>query len=61
MKTHKAAAKRVWKTSTKKIMHRKAGQDHFNARESGKVTRNKRQDQTLSHRMNRTVGRMLLS
>lgn len=61
MKTYKAAAKRVWKTTTKKIMHRKAGQDHFNARESGKVTRNKRRDVTLSHRMSRTISRMLLS
>lgn len=61
MKTYKAATKRVWKTRGKKIMHRKAGQDHFNARESGKVTRNKRRDVTLSHRTNRTIGRMLLS
>lgn len=47
-KTHKALAKRVTITKTGKILKRKAGQDHFNSRESGKVTRNKRRDVTFS-------------
>ena len=42
MKTNKALAKRVRITKTGKMIKRKAGQDHFNSRESGKVTRNKR-------------------
>jgi len=42
IKTHKATAKRFRITKNSKILHRKAGQDHFNSRESGNVTRNKR-------------------
>ena len=44
IKTHKATAKRFSITKNKKIKQRKAGQDHFNAREPGKVKRNKRRD-----------------
>jgi large subunit ribosomal protein L35 len=46
-KTHKGAQKRFKKTGTGKIVYRKAGQDHFNARESGKTTKNKRRDMTM--------------
>ncbi len=54
MKTHKAIAKRIKITKTGKLLKRRAGQDHFNSRESGKVTRNKRRDMTLgsSHAKN---------
>lgn len=48
VKTHKGASKRLRLTSTGKLMHRTMGQDHFNSRETGKVTKNKRRDQTLS-------------
>ena len=44
IKTHQASAKRFWFTKTGKCKKRKVGQDHFNAREPGKVTRNKRKD-----------------
>jgi len=44
IKTHKATVKRFTKTKTNKLIHRKSGQDHFNSRESGKTTRNKRRD-----------------
>lgn len=44
IKTHKATAKRFAKTKNDKLIRRKAGQDHFNARESGKTKRNKRRD-----------------
>ncbi|MBD3248075.1 50S ribosomal protein L35 [Candidatus Falkowbacteria bacterium] len=44
IKTHKATAKRFVITKNNKIKKRKAGQDHFNSRESGVVTRNKRRD-----------------
>jgi len=44
IKTHKATAKRFKVTKSGKVIHRQAGQDHFNARESGNVTRRKRRD-----------------
>jgi large subunit ribosomal protein L35 len=44
IKTHKATAKRFNITKNKKVKQRKAGQDHFNAREPGKVGRNKRRN-----------------
>jgi large subunit ribosomal protein L35 len=44
LKTHKATAKRFRRSGAKKIMRRAAGQDHFNARESGTQTRKKRRD-----------------
>ncbi len=47
IKTHKATAKRVTITKNNKIKRRKAGQDHFNAKESGNVTRGKRRDTNI--------------
>ena len=51
IRTHKATAKRFRRTGAKKIMRRAAGQDHFNARESGNVTRSKRRDKP-AHKTN---------
>lgn len=55
MKTHKATAKRYKVTKTGKIMKRTSGQNHFNAKENGKVGRNKKSDvvvsQTLRQKM----------
>lgn len=48
IKTHKATAKRVIITKNKKIIKRKAGQNHFNSRESGKVGRMKRRDVAIA-------------
>lgn len=48
MKTRKSIAKRLKITKNKKILHRICGQDHFNARESGKVTKNKRKYKIMS-------------
>ena len=42
LKTRKSIAKRFKITKKGKVLKKKAGQDHFNARESGKVKRNKR-------------------
>jgi len=42
IKTHQSIAKRYKVTKKGKLMKKKAGQDHFNARESGNVTRAKR-------------------
>ncbi len=47
-KTHQGTAKRFRKTASGKVMHRVSGQDHFNSRETGKVTTNKRRDTSLS-------------
>ncbi len=54
VKTHKGTAKRIKKTKSGKLIARAVGQDHFNARESGKVTKNKRRDIVLhksSHKL----------
>lgn len=49
-KTHKAVSKRFTVTRTGKVLKRRAGQDHFNSRDPGKITRKKRRDQTfVSH------------
>jgi len=55
MKTRKMMAKRVKITKNGKILKRKGGQDHFNTRESGKVTRNKRRDLTLGGTFAKTL------
>jgi Ribosomal protein L35. len=44
IKTHKATAKRYMITKKGLITKRKAGQDHFNARESGNTGTIKRRD-----------------
>ena len=55
LKTHKATAKRFKVTKTGKIEKRTAGQNHFNARESGKVGRNKKSDFIMSKTLNRVI------
>ena len=56
-KTHKGAKKRFWVTGKGKIRHRSSGQDHFNSRESGKVTRNKRRHTDINK--NARIGEMI--
>jgi len=55
IKTHKATAKRYKKTATNKLLKRKAGQDHFNSRESGNTTRKKRLDINASKTLEKTI------
>jgi large subunit ribosomal protein L35 len=55
IKTHKATAKRFIKTAGNKLKKRKAGQDHFNSRESGNTTRNKRKDISASKTLEKTI------
>jgi large subunit ribosomal protein L35 len=55
LKTHKASAKRFKKTRTGKFMKKVAGQDHFNSRESGKVTRLKRTPKNMSSTVHRSL------
>jgi large subunit ribosomal protein L35 len=47
-KTHKGTAKRFWTTGSGKLMRRKSGQDHFNARQREKVRKIKRKAETVS-------------
>jgi large subunit ribosomal protein L35 len=47
-KTSKTVSKRIKLTKSGKMLKRKGGQGHFNSRESGKVTRNKRRDLSVS-------------
>ncbi len=54
-KTHKATAKRFTITKTKKVLKRHGGQDHFNARDTGNKTRQKRKDSELSKAFRKTV------
>lgn len=59
MKTHKALAKRFKVTKSGKVIKRTAGQDHFNSRESGKVTRNKRRDRKMSESFTKTIKQLI--
>ncbi len=43
-KTNKRISKTFWKTGSGKLMRRKTGQAHFNSRERGNTTKNKRRD-----------------
>jgi ribosomal protein L35 len=58
-KTFKALAKRVRVTKNKKIMKRHCGQDHFNARASGNITRRKRRDNEFSTVFYKVVQELL--
>ncbi len=60
MKTHKAVAKRFKITRTGKVLKRVAGQDHFNSREPGKVTRAKRRDMSLSGKLARNIKKTVM-
>ncbi|PIR76654.1 MAG: 50S ribosomal protein L35 [Candidatus Magasanikbacteria bacterium CG10_big_fil_rev_8_21_14_0_10_42_10] len=60
IKTKKSISKRFKLTSTGKIMKRRDGQDHFNARQTGKKKRNKRTDNVLAKTgMQKTITRVL--
>jgi len=59
LKTHKALAKRITITKTGKVLKRHAGQDHFNARDSGKIVRKKRRDQELSSVHNKAIKTLM--
>jgi len=49
IKTRQAVAKRFKVTKNGKVIKRTAGQDHFNARESGNTKRSKRRDTAIAH------------
>jgi len=54
LKTHQATNKRFIKTKKGKFLKRKAGQDHFNSRERGNTSRNKRRDISFSKVFHKT-------
>lgn len=59
LKTKKMIAKRFRITRKNKVIHRASGQDHFNGREPGKTTRNKRTDKVMSKSFSRTIIRAM--
>lgn len=61
LKTHKATAKRFKVTGRKKLMKRKAGQDHFNSRDAGVRTMGKRRDIELHKSLRKNVGKIVPS
>lgn len=58
LKTYKSAAKRV---TLKRgiVLKRKAGQDHFNSRESGKTRMNKRRDVAFDPLLVKTIRKSM--
>jgi ribosomal protein L35 len=58
-KTKKAFSKRIKVTKNGKMLIRKGGQDHFNGRDSGKVTNKKRRDSSLSESFRHSVKSLL--
>jgi len=56
IKTHKATVKRFKKTANNKLLQRKAGQDHFNSRDTGNATRKKRRDIKTSSTFSKTIN-----
>lgn len=66
IKTHKATAKRFDVKRSKKggktnvtILKRTDGQGHFNSRESGKVGRNKKRDNSVAQADHQTILRSI--
>lgn len=59
LKTNKTIAKRFKFTAKGKLMVRTSGQNHFNSRESSKVTRNKRRDKLANTHNQRNLRRTL--
>ena len=58
MKTNKSFTKRLKVTKNGKIIGRKAGQGHFNAKESGSQKQNKKRSMEM-HFSNRVKARFL--
>ncbi len=58
LKTHKATAKRFKITKTKKVKKKTGGQGHFNSRETGKTTRNKRRETDMSKSHTKNIKRV---
>ncbi len=59
IKTKQAIAKRFKITKKKKVIKRTCGQDHFNARESGKTKRCKRRDAQIAKADQKNIRRLM--
>ena len=59
VKTKKALQKRFSVTKKGKVVQRHAGQDHFNSRDSGKITRKKRRDHKHSESNTKTIKKYI--
>ncbi|MFH0856568.1 MAG: 50S ribosomal protein L35 [bacterium] len=55
LKTRKSVSKRFNITKNGNILRRASGQDHFNARETGKTIKNKRRDKTIDSSFARVI------
>ena len=58
-KTSKTVSKRIRITKTGKMIKRKGGQGHFNSRDSGNTTRNKRSDLEISKSYTRNIKQLM--
>jgi large subunit ribosomal protein L35 len=58
-KTQKSISKRFKVTTTGKLLRQKGGKNHFNSRESGNTTRNKRRDETMAKVDTRNVKMLM--
>lgn len=58
-KTRKSIAKRFKITKKNKVIHRKCGQDHFNARDRGKKVLQKRKDIPLAKSFHKIVKKSI--
>ena len=58
MKTKKVVSKRIKKTGSGKLMKKRAGHGHYNARETGKTGRQKRMSNEISGVEHTTINHM---
>jgi len=58
-KTNKSISKRFKITKTGKVKKLRQGKNHFNAKEKGKKTRNKKRDASLSTSHARTIKKII--
>lgn len=59
LKTHKATSKRIKVSKNKKLIQRTSGQNHFNSRETGKVTRNKRRNHQIADANKKNIKKLI--
>ncbi|MFA6428233.1 MAG: bL35 family ribosomal protein [Candidatus Buchananbacteria bacterium] len=61
LKTRKTIAKRFKVSKNGKLLRRKGGQGHFNARESSNTTRNKRRDEVMAKSHTKNIKSLISS
>jgi len=59
LKTQKSVSSRFKITKTGKVLKRKAGQGHFNSRETGTITRKKRRDISMSKTLHKNIKQLM--